>query len=69
MDKFCKFASFVWKIRGISNVKGLVSISLTCSRFYEMRSGKASEMILNVCALDSELVEMNIPSNLCESSF
>lgn len=50
-------------------MKGLVSISLTCSRFYEMRSGKASEMILNVCALDSELVEMNIPSNLCESSF
>lgn len=69
-EKFCKFASFVWKIRGISDVKGLVSVSLTCSvGFYLMGSGKSSEMILNFCALASDLVEMNVPSNLCESSF
>lgn len=46
MDKFCKFASFVQKIRGTSDVKGLVSVPLTCSvEFYMMGSGNSSEII------------------------
>lgn len=45
-------------------------MSLTCRvGFYVMGSGKSSAMIENFFALASDLVEMNVSSNLYEGSF